>query len=284
MALGENHHKIMASTFYSIFLTFIAIAKCQTFEDCGSTTIYAGNSYVGNVSLTLQLQRDTINEMVRITLTGRYDVWWGFVLGQGTMDGGYGVYWRSQYNSVSQTYKNLFIEQALVANSGQTGGGTQLESSGTYTITKDIETTNITFVRPWTMSDSSYYDFANLLGTCSTNTIDTMSFAAAGGYHDAAAGFTKHRWTLSRQTFTRTCMCPTGAPTTSNPTNQPTTADPTLQPSIDPTNEPTTVRPTTARGTEFTQDQVSSGNRHRWLNCFNIIGIVLVTVQIMLLL
>ena len=227
----------MFTLFYalvSVAIT-IAIVNAQTYDDCGSTTLS-----VGGVDQTMQLERDSANSMVKITLTGPSDKWFGFVIGRSFMDGyaitGHGA-------TTYQLTERTLMEYSPVL---------ELDSSGTVTADNSGSNGVLTLVRPYSFGSSGdYFDFTDIM-TCKT---EDISIAGAQG---SSLDWAKHAATDSLRKFIKTCDCsnsiatlnPTSSPTLNpslSPTSNPSLApikqplDPTLNPSLTPTLNPTST-------------------------------------------
>lgn len=217
------------STLLSVLAT-IAIVNSQTYsDDCGTSSFT-----VGTATISMQLERDFANSMVRITLTGPNDAWYGMVIGSGTMSG-YAI------TGEGTTY-------ALAERSISFGNqGTDMATSGTRTAT--LGTNGVLVLeRPYRFNDdSTYFDFTPLL-SCQ---IDTIPLAGALG---SAFPMAKHISTTANQVFTRTCDCPTDAPSAAT---SPPSAGPTASPN-DATDAPSAATNPPSAGPTASPEEASS--------------------------
>ena len=219
------------STLFSALVAIIAIANAQYDDDCGTTTVT-----VNGEDLMMQLERDSTNQMVRITLTGPTDKWFGFIIGQGTMNNGYAI-----TGDGSSTYS---LKERKLAKSN---GGSILSSSGTPSATVNGNAV-LVLERPYAAPDSDYYDFTNLM-TCQ---VSSVSIAAARGSNSLAFAQHTNNNRRGQQTYTMGSQCdctsePTLSPVTSGPTGSPTTAEPTVsaEPTMSPVTSPPSASPVT---------------------------------------
>ena len=188
----------MFTVFCALVAITIAIVNAQTYDDCGSATIS-----VGGTDQTMKLERDSENTMVRITLTGPNDKWFGFVIGQGIMSG----YAITGQGAATYELSERTLEQHQPLS--------VLGSSGTPTAVNSGSNGVLTLVRPYSFGTAGYFDFTELM-TCNTASI------AIAGAQGSSLDWAKHTATERDQTFTRTCQC---ASATAAPSVAPTEAD-----------------------------------------------------------
>ena len=192
----------MMSTLLYALVAMIAIIKAD-FEDCGTATLTVDGNDV-----TLQLQRKSADEMVRITVSGPPDRYTGVIIGQSAMQDGYAV-----IGSEKETeYVGYEMELSKVDG---VKPGVILDESGEITAVLGEAGGEVILDRPYAVNgtddDDAYFDLTDLM-TC---TVTEINIAAATGTDDTGLVFGYHGTNKVTGTFTNSC-CDDGSDDSAN--------------------------------------------------------------------